>query len=189
MSLQSIYENDLLTRFPGYSFSESAVGSMTRVQFLDGGMALVDESTKLVAADAYKTIRERVVGFAPAYPFFGPGVWITLDSSELQTTDDTQATIDAVTLPDETVMLFRIHVCGIEDDGSDRGAYIYTATIYRTGGGNATIEGSITEDHIGFSDSNWDVEITVSGNDARASVTGVSAETINWACSIQYMIL
>lgn len=189
MSLQSIYENDLLARFLGHSFNEVAEGSMTRVEFLDGGMAVVDESLNLVAADGYKAIRERVVGAASDFPLFGPGVWVTLDPSNIQTTDDTQTTIDFVTLPDETVLLFRINVCGIEDDGSDRGAYIYTATVYRTGGGSATIEGSITEDHIGFSDSNWLVDLTVSGNDARASVTGVTAETINWACSLQYMIL
>ena len=38
-----------------------------------------------------------------------------------------------------------------------------------------------------YSDSNWDIEITVSGNDVRASVTGLAATTVNWKCSMQFI--
>jgi hypothetical protein len=187
MSVKDLYSADLLTRFPGYSFTETTVDSMTQVDFEDDLSALVDTSTKLVVDDAYRAIRERQVGRAEEVPLVGPGVWVTRDQTYVQTTDDTQTTVDSITLDDDSVCLVRINVIGIEDDASDRGAYDYTATVYRNGGG-ATIEGSVTENHIGFSDSNWKVDLTVSGNDAQCSVTGVALETIDWYCTMQYML-
>ena len=187
MSVKDLYSADLLARNLGYSFTETTVDSMTQVDFEDDSEVLVDTATTLVADDAYRLIRNRQVGFVEEVPLVGPGVWITRDQVTLQTTDDTVTTADSLTLADDSAGMVRIFVTAIEDDATDRGSYIYTATVYRNGG-NATIEGSITEDHIGFSDSNWDVEITVSGNDVRASVNGVVAETINWFCTMQYMI-
>ncbi len=54
---KDIYENDLLHRFSGYSFVETTVGSMTLVEFQDGGSATVAESKTLVVVDAYRNIR------------------------------------------------------------------------------------------------------------------------------------
>lgn len=186
MSIKDLYSADLLARNAGYSFEETTVDDMTKVEFKTGGDATVDEATSLVADDAYRTIRERQVGFASDVALIGPGVWVTRDQVTVQTTDDTPTVVDSVTLVDESVCVVRANFIAIEDDGTDRGAYVYTATVYRHGGG-ATIQGSISTDHEGFSDSNWIAEIVVSGNDVQARVTGVISETIEWHCTIQYM--
>ena len=66
MADTDLYANDLIHRFPGYSFLETIVGSMTRVQFRDGGLATVAEATTLVVIDAYKHIREDMLDGQPA---------------------------------------------------------------------------------------------------------------------------
>lgn len=187
MSIKELYQDDLLNRFAGHTFTETVVGSMTKVEFKDGGSAVIGEAQNLVVDDAYKSIREALIGTLSEVHAMGAGLWMTHPSTSLQTTDDTQTTIASATLEDDTVCVVRIHVTAIEDDGTDRGTYIYTGTVYRNGG-DATIEGSITTSHEGFSDSNWKVDLTVSGNDVRASVTGSSGETINWRCTIQIMV-
>lgn len=108
-------------------------------------------------------------------------------TSTVQTTDATETSIDSFTLDDEETYVIRINVVGTKSDGSDRCGVIKTAVVYRDGGGSATIEGSITAMIEEFSDGLWDVDITVSGNDMRASVTGVAATTINWVCSMQIL--
>ena len=58
MSLKDKYKDDLLYRYGSdHTFTETTVGSMTKVEFKDGSSVLLDESTTLVVDDAYKTIR------------------------------------------------------------------------------------------------------------------------------------
>lgn len=117
----------------------------------------------------------------------GAGVWETTNPASIQTTDDTETTVDSVPLEDNSVVLLNIRVIAVESDGSDRGAYIKTATAYRDGGG-AIIQGSVVAQHEEVSDSNWIVDIDASGNDARVRVTGSIGETINWTCVIERLI-
>ena len=58
---KDFYENDLLHRYPGYSFVETTVGSMTLVEFQDGGSTTVAESEALVLVDAYMNIRNQML--------------------------------------------------------------------------------------------------------------------------------
>lgn len=64
MSLLQLYRDDLLNRYSGHSFTETTVGSMTLVEFKDGGSAVIGAAQTLVADDAYKCIREDLVGTA-----------------------------------------------------------------------------------------------------------------------------
>jgi hypothetical protein len=64
-------------------------------------------------------------------------------------------------------------------DAPDRAAYVRRALVYRQGG-SATIEGAVDTDLTRESDTAWDATITVSGNDARVTVTGTGTEVINW---------
>lgn len=116
----------------------------------------------------------------------GAGVWETTNPATVQTTDDTETTIDSIPLEDNSVVLLNIRVIAVESDGSDRGAYIKTATAYRDGGG-AIIQGSVVAQHEEVSDSNWIVNIDASGNDARVRVTGSLAQTIDWTCVIEHL--
>lgn len=114
-----------------------------------------------------------------------PGLWTRPPKYEA-TTDGTQTTIDSFTLVDDSVCIVRIHVTAVEYDGSDRAAYIYTAAVYRNGG-NVAFQGTIRNALVVESDTSWGVAITLSGNDVRASVTGVASQTIYWTCSMQIM--
>ena len=66
---KQIYINDLLHRFSGYSFVETAVGSMTLVEFQDGGSSTVAESQDIVVVDAYSNIRQQMLegAFVPCF--------------------------------------------------------------------------------------------------------------------------
>ncbi len=63
---KDIYVNDLLHRFSGYSFVETTIQSMTKVEFQDGGSATVAEATNLVLVDAYMIIRSDMLEASPA---------------------------------------------------------------------------------------------------------------------------
>lgn len=221
---KDIYENDLLHRFSGYSFVETAVGSLTQVEFQDGGSATVAEATTLVLVDAYKNIREQMLEGANVqcfisttaerdaltgvdngtiilnddsyamqcfdediwYPAAGTQTWTVRPSQSLQTNNATPTEIDEFDLDDEETYMIQISVVGTKDDGSDRCGVIKSAVCYRDGGG-ATIQGNVAATLEEYSDSNWDVDITVNSNAVRATVTGVAATDINWFCSMQFI--
>lgn len=117
----------------------------------------------------------------------GATAWQLREEATVQTTDATQTTVDSFTLDDEETYMIQINVVGTKSDGSERCGAIKTAVLYRDGGGNATIQGVEGVTIEEYSDSNWDVSITVSGNDVRASVTGLAATTVNWKCSMQFI--
>lgn len=99
----------------------------------------------------------------------------------VQTTDATQTTLDSITLEDENTYHVEGIVTGVKSDGTDRASYKVAATVYRTGAGSATIQGSVTTLHSAESNASWDATLTVSSNDVRLSVTGVASTTIEWA--------
>lgn len=96
------------------------------------------------------------------------------------TTDDTATQAITYTLPDDHVYHVEMKGLGVKADGTDRASYQKIATVYRTGAGNATIQGSVTNSHTAESNASWDADITVSGSDVRVTVTGVTATTIEW---------
>lgn len=60
--MKDLFNDDLLNRLTGFTITETVVGSMTLVQLKDGGENVVAESKKLVVDDAYRTIREDIIG-------------------------------------------------------------------------------------------------------------------------------
>lgn len=222
MSMKELYRDDLLNRFASHTFTETTVGSMTLVEFKDGSSDVVGAAQTLVADDAYKSIREGLVGTTGdvlirltkaqrdavtdpeefvflqqddldlecwdgnAFAVVGATAWQLRSSATVQTTDDTQTTIDSFTLEDEKTYMVQINVVGTKADGSERCGVIKTAVVYRDGG-SATMEGVEAATLEEYSDSNWDASITVSGNDVRASATGLAATTVDWKCSMQFI--
>ncbi len=61
MTDKNLYINDLIHRFPAHTFTETAEGDLTRVDFLDGGMAVVASAKTLDVVDAYRQIRADVL--------------------------------------------------------------------------------------------------------------------------------
>jgi len=226
MSLKELYRDDLLNRFASHTFTELTslddpdLGDMTKVLFKDGSSVVVAESKKMDVTDAYKNIREDLVGtfsdvtvaitgtqrdaltlddefiiivdnHVECYDgsevvVVGGTAWQVRPDTSVQTTNATQTTIDSFTLDDEETYMVQINVVGTKLDGSERCGVIKQAVLYRDGGG-ATLQGNVTLTLEEYSDSNWDVNITVSGNDVKASVKGLAATTVNWKCSMQFI--
>lgn len=223
MSLKELYRDDLLNKFASHTFTETTVGSMTKVEFKDGGSAVVGVAQKLVVDDAYKEIREDLVGTVAEVMFsltatqrdaltgtdaatlifqetaediecyngaewavVGATAWQLRSAATVQTTDATATVVDSFTLDDDETYMVQINVVGTKADGSDRCGAIKQAILYRNGGG-ATIQGVVSVTLEEYSDSNWDIDITASGNDVRASVTGLAVTTVNWKCSMQFI--
>ena len=76
---------------------------------------------------------------------------------------------------------------GVQSDGTDRASYHIAATVYRTGAGNATIQGTVTSIHTQESNGALDATFTVNGSDVRCSVTGIAAETWEWGTTLKYI--
>lgn len=120
----------------------------------------------------------------------GPGTkhdgFIKRPAAEVQTTDDTQTTLDSITLEDENTYHVEAYIINVKSDGTERASYHFAATVYRTGAGSATIQNSVTLIHEAESDTSPEATFTVNGNDLRVSVTGIAAETWEWGCILQY---
>ena len=69
MSKKELYRDDLLNRFAGHSFEETVIGSMIMVEFKDAGLVVIAQSQKMDATDAYKEIRENLIGTAAEVMF------------------------------------------------------------------------------------------------------------------------
>lgn len=120
------------------------------------------------------------------YPASGTTTWLTRPRATLQTVNANPTELDEFDLDDEETYMVQISVVGTKDDGSDRCGVIKSVVCYRDGGG-AVIQGSVAAMIEEYSNVSWDVDITVSGNAVRATVTGVAATTINWICSLQFI--
>lgn len=115
------------------------------------------------------------------------GDFVILDSVEAQTTDDTQTTLDAITLLDDNIYHIEAWVVGVKSDGSQKASYSLTGTFFRTNGGATTKQGTATILHAEETNNDWKVQFTVSGNDLRISVTGIASTTIDWSSTIKYV--
>jgi hypothetical protein len=113
--------------------------------------------------------------------------YVIKGSAEVQTTNATQTTVDSITLLDENTYHCEAWVVGVESDGSNRASYHIACTVYRTGAGNATLQGGVTSVHANESDATWDATFTVNSNDVRVSVTGVAVTTIEWGATLKYI--
>jgi len=59
---KDIYANDLLHRFPGYSFTETVIGDLVTVAFLNVQEVELAAARTELTVDAYRTIRRDVLG-------------------------------------------------------------------------------------------------------------------------------
>ena len=103
--------------------------------------------------------------------------------AQLQTTDDTQATLLAYTMSDESVAAFDVVVTAVTGTNATGAGRWKRSVVYRrTGAGVATIVGAIETGTDQETDAAWDVDIDTDGaNDVRVRVTGAAATDINWA--------
>lgn len=112
---------------------------------------------------------------------------VSTKTTEVQTLNAVQTTAESITLLDENTYHVEAYVVGVENGGGNRASYHIAGTFYRTGGGNATLQGAVTTLHSAESNAAWDATFTVNGNDVRVSVTGAAATTIEWVTTIHYV--
>lgn len=113
--------------------------------------------------------------------------FVTRVAAEVQTIGSGQTTADSITLLDENTYHVEAYIVGVQDDGTDRCSYHIAGTVYRTGAGTATLQGTVTSLHTQESNASCDATLTVNSNDIRVSVTGIAAETYEWGCTMKYM--
>lgn len=95
------------------------------------------------------------------------------------TTDDTVTTLETVTVPTNTAVLWTVVVAALKSDGTQAASYTRSA-LFRRAAGSASLVGSVVDGLTIEDDSAWDCTIDLSGNDARCRVTGVAATNIRW---------
>lgn len=59
--MKDLYVEDLKNRFSGYTFTETNIGDMFKVDFKDGSSNVIASSTKNSLEDAYKSVRNDVL--------------------------------------------------------------------------------------------------------------------------------
>lgn len=224
MSLKELYRDDLLNRFASHTFTETTVGGMTLVEFKNGSSVVVGSVQTLIVDDAYKAIREDLVGTVAdtmlsltstqrdaltstkratlifqetngqvecyngtIWEIIGGSEWVVRTAQTVTTTDATETIIDSFTLEDEKTYLVQVSIVSTESGGGNRGGTIKSAIVYRTGGGNATMQGAVETIFARGSNVSWVLDIAVSGNDVRANFTGIAATTITSKVSMQYI--
>lgn len=99
----------------------------------------------------------------------------------VQTTNETETTLDSFTLAEGKVYLIEASVAAKQGD-TNRAIYVRRACVYRPSGGSATLQGAVQDSLTVESNSAWDCTINVSGNDVRVRVTGAASTNINWVC-------
>jgi hypothetical protein len=105
--------------------------------------------------------------------------------SKITTSSSTATTLLTRGLPDAAVYYVRALVQGVKSSGTDRASYVIEGTVYRTGGGAATLQGAATATYTQESNAAWNATIDTSGNNVRVRVTGVAATTIKWGGSLE----
>lgn len=225
---RAIYANDLIHRYASHTFTETTVGSLTKVEFKDAGSALVKKKTNLLAIDAYRAIRQDLLG--DENPVFlstlterdalenvdaGTAIlnltdaqdqtyngtsWVAaggetggivhLAVSTIQTTDNTQTSLNTFSLVEDKAYLFKAEVIAEKTDHSAVAGFVIECTAKRETGGSAVLVGATTIIHSGKDTgaSSWSVTFTVSGNNLHVSVTGQNSTTIDWCSSLNYII-
>lgn len=99
----------------------------------------------------------------------------------VQTTGATTPTISTIAIPDDTAVLITVDVVAFRTNGADQVAYKKAALVYRRSAGSATLEGTVQDVITDIeSDANFDATISVSGNNAIVTVTGVAVKTMEW---------
>lgn len=113
------------------------------------------------------------------------------ETTTVQTTDATVTTLVSHDIEDESAYLIEARVIARETDGSGRAVYGKVACVYRTGAGNATLQGAVGDLFADIeSVGGWDVTIDVDGANAfRVRVTGAVGDTVDWSGDVRFRVL
>jgi len=97
MTDKNLYANDLIHRFASHTFTETTVQSETKVEFKNSSSAVIRKSQKLLAIDAYRAIRNDLLG--AEVPLF---LSTTIERDALTSVDKGTTIYNITTNEDET---------------------------------------------------------------------------------------
>ena len=104
----------------------------------------------------------------------------------LQTTTSGYQTIATIALSDPEAMVIDVTGVARRTDATDVGGYVRRALVYRDGG-SATKDGSTDSPFTRETDATYNVDITVSGNNALIQVRGDTGHTVEW--KVRYKVV
>lgn len=105
----------------------------------------------------------------------------------IQTTSTAATTMLSQTLQDDSVYWVDAKITGRDIAGVERAVYFRQALVFREGAGLATFGGSgVNSTFTDETDAAMNGTLTVAFDDVRVVVTGLTATTINWACTLEF---
>jgi hypothetical protein len=109
-------------------------------------------------------------------------------TSAVQTTNATVTALKTIALADNTVYTILVFVEARRTDVAGRSGFYRRAVVFREAAGAATLVGTV--DTIGADKTSGtitaSVDVVVTGDNLVVQVTGAAAQTINWACGVDY---
>jgi hypothetical protein len=108
---------------------------------------------------------------------------VSTEVAAKRTTDANTVNLWYRTLPEGDAYLVEAYVVAKQGD-TNRASYIRRTLVYRTIGGNATIQGTVDNVFTRESDTSWDCTMDVNGGNIRVRITG-AANNIDWKGSVR----
>ena len=105
-------------------------------------------------------------------------------STEATTTNATKIAIITDTLDDDTVYIYNVLMTAMADNNTEFAVYKFSFMVSRVSAGVAVL-GDIIYENTQESNSAWDADATVSGNDVLVNIQGEAALTVDWVVSIE----
>lgn len=107
--------------------------------------------------------------------------FVVYPTAVASTASSVQTTLITLTLEDVNIYHVDTYVVGVATDGSERATFKFDTSVFRTGAGSATLQGTPTFSHRERSDGAIDATATVSGSNLLISVTGLPGKPFEWA--------
>jgi hypothetical protein len=140
------------------------------------------------AASNFISYNRLVLGYRnTASDLYFPVYLQAMIRSTVTTTDASETTIESRTLTEGKAYIVEAHIVACQGADLNRAAYVRRACVYRASGGSAALQGSVQDGLTIESESAWDVDIDVNGNDVRVRVTGAAEMTVVWACTLSIL--
>lgn len=100
--------------------------------------------------------------------------------TSIQTTTAALTSIFLIPMPDATAFSVEYKVTANANNVPDRAMYHLEGLYFRTGGGNVTIQGALTNITTIESNAAWDATLTATTTNLAGRVTGAVGATANW---------
>jgi hypothetical protein len=131
----------------------------------------------------YNTKNHPAIHVGNTGTFSTPEDIVTAETAIKQTTTASTVNLWNRTLVEGDAYLIEAYVVAKQGD-TNRASYIRRALVYRTIGGNATIQGTVDNVFTRESDTNWDCTMDVNGGNIRVRITG-TGNTIDWKAGVR----